>query len=78
MNNDDVFVTMSHLHSVPSFGQAHGFCHKGSRKLCASLGLDWSKIVSDGGIWASELEATGDGLAVYLAQYAREVENKDG
>lgn len=69
---DDFFVTMDHLHGCPSWGSRPGFCHDGARALCARYGLDWLAIVRAGGISASALIATGDGLALHLVEYARE------
>ncbi|MCY1509541.1 hypothetical protein D9M68_438900 [compost metagenome] len=68
---DDLFVTLDHLHSVPSWGARPGFCHRGARTLCARYGLDWSAIVRAGGISASQLLATGDALALHLVEHAR-------
>lgn len=76
-NNNDVWVEMSHLHSCPSTGVGVGMCHKGARNLCATIGLDWGTIVKDGGIWASQLEATNDALAIRLAEHARMMEGAE-
>lgn len=68
-------VTLDHLHSAPAWN-GRGFCHKGARAHAARLGLDWSRIVRDGGIAADELLATGDALAKHLVDWAvQEVAN---
>lgn len=72
----DVWVTFDHAHSIPGFSSRPGFCHRGLRDAARKYGLDWDRIVKDGGIWASELEATGDAMAMELAAWARGM--KDG
>ncbi|MDI3489551.1 MAG: hypothetical protein PWP11_828 [Thauera sp.] len=68
----DLFVTFDHLHSAPGWGARPGFCHSGTRALCARYGLDWAAIVRAGGIPASALIATGDALALALVDHARQ------
>lgn len=69
----DVIVTITHLRGVPGFSPRPGFCAGKSREWFARHGLDWSAFVS-AGIAASELEATGDAMALALVAYARETE----
>ena len=66
----DVWVSFEDLHTVPGLAGT-GYCHAGARRLAARYGLDWAAIVRAGGVWASELEATGDALAMSLAEHAR-------
>lgn len=72
MSDDELFVTLDHMHSVPAWNGRAGFCHKGARSLAARYELDWSQIVRDGGIAASKLLATGDALAIHLVDFARQ------
>lgn len=72
MCDDELFVTLDHLHSIPALNGRSGFCHKGSRALASRYGLDWGQIVQDGGIAASQLLATGDALALRLVEFARQ------
>lgn len=71
-SDEDFLVTLTHMHSVPAWGGRVGYCNKGGRKLAERYGLDWSAIVRDGGISASQLLATGDALALNLVTFARE------
>lgn len=66
----DVWVTFEDLHTAPGLSGT-GYCHAGARRLAARYGIDWAKVVRRRGIWASELEATGDALALSLATHAR-------
>lgn len=59
----DIIVTMKHLRAIK-------FCAYGGRAFFARYGLDWSAFLR-GGIAASELEATGDALALKLVEFAR-------
>lgn len=68
---DDFLVTFDHLHSVPGWGARPGFCHRGARALCERYELDWPAIVRAGGVMASVLVATGDGMALHLVEHAR-------
>lgn len=56
-------ATMAHVREIK-------FCAKGGRAFFARYGLDWAAFLRDG-IPVSALEATGDGLALRLAQHAR-------
>jgi len=71
ISDDELFVTLEHMHSVPGYGSRPGFCHKGGRALAAKYGLDWAQIVRDGGIAASKLIATGDAMALHLVEFAQ-------
>jgi len=62
-------VTVQHLHSVPNFNGAAGFCARGARDWCASHGIDWAAFVREG-IDAETLLATGDALARRLVDHA--------
>lgn len=67
----DVWVTIEHLHTVPGFGNKAGFCNKTSRTFCLRYGISWSEFIKNGGLWASQLEATNDALAMRLVDWAR-------
>lgn len=69
----DFKVTFGHLHAMPG-GPRPGWCHTGARELVNRYGLDWSQIVREGGVMASELLATGDALAIRLVEHARACE----
>lgn len=51
------------------FGNGRGYCHRGMRAFFARHGLDWSAFVR-GGIDAELLRATGDAMALKLADAA--------
>lgn len=55
----------------PDDAHALGYCNRGSRAWAQRLGLDWARFVRHG-ITADELEATGDAMAIRLAQHTRE------
>ena len=67
---EDILVTIEHLRTVPAWNHRVGFCAPLSRRFAARYGLDWSAFVHDG-IPASQLEATGDALALRLVEHAR-------
>lgn len=71
-------ITFEHLYSMPGQGVRPGWCHKGARAFCRRHGLDWLRIVRDGGISAQELAATGDALALALIAHARAAEEING
>lgn len=73
----ELIVTLEHLHSVPNRRGSAGLCHSVSRKWMAEHGLDWLSFVRNG-ILASELEATGDAIALDLVEHARAVEAGHG
>lgn len=68
---NDVWVTLIHLHTVPAWNGKAGYCNKTSREFCARNNISWGELVKNGGLWASELEATGDALAIHLADWVR-------
>ena len=45
------------------------YCHRGMRAFAARHGLDWSEIVKQG-VSAERLRATGDAMAIELADAA--------
>lgn len=63
MSDVDVIVRADDLHAV-------GYCNRGARAWFARHGLDWARFVADG-LPAGDLEATGDAMALRLAEYAR-------
>ena len=46
-------------------------CMRGARQHAADIGLDWNRIL-EGGYRASEFRATGDALAIRVAEIAEE------
>lgn len=60
---DDAVVTLKDIRSL-------NYCSGGSRKFFARHGLSWSDFLKNG-ISATTLEATGDDLAIKLAEVAR-------
>lgn len=68
---DDVWVTVQHIHTVPAWNGKAGYCNKTSREFCARNNISWSEIINNGGLWASQLEKTGDALAIHLATWVR-------
>lgn len=62
--SSEIRVTMEHVRRVH-------FCSRGARAFFQRYGLDWQAFLRDG-IPASELDATGDALAVRVCQLARE------
>lgn len=69
---NDVWVTVEHLHTVPAFAGKTGYCNRMSREFCARNNISWSELIKNGGLWASQLEATGDALALRLVAHARD------
>ncbi|MFT0211839.1 hypothetical protein VQ643_04385 [Pseudomonas sp. F1_0610] len=67
----DFLVTFEHLHSVQGLSVGQGFCHRGARQFCQRYQLSWAQAVQQGGIYASQLEATQDALALRLVAHAR-------
>ncbi len=67
----DVWVTVEHIHTVPAWNGRAGYCNKTSREFCARNNISWSDLIQNGGLWASQLEATGDALAIHLADWVR-------
>ena len=70
-----MIVTTRHLFTIPGFTRRRGFCRSGARAWFARHSLDWQAFVRHG-IDATELEATGDGLALALVRWARECEGE--
>lgn len=64
----DVIVRVRHLDGL--------FCRRGARNLAAHLGFDWMDFVQHG-VTADKLIATGDAMAVALANVAIK-ENENG
>jgi hypothetical protein len=64
VNGEQVIVRPDDLHAI-------GYCNRGARAWCLRTGLDWAQFVTSG-IAAEELEATGDAMAIRLAQHTRE------
>jgi hypothetical protein len=65
-----VIVTIQHLRTVPGHRPRPGFCLGKSRAWAQRHGIDWKDFVRNG-IPAEKLEATGDGLALALVDWAR-------
>lgn len=63
MTAEDPIVTMRHIRRCK-------MCSGGSREFFKRHNLDWNKFLQEG-IRASELEATGDAMAIRVAQEAR-------
>ena len=63
MSEDQVRVTIADLREVK-------YCANGSKTFFTRYGLDWRSFVKNG-IPASELEATGDAMAIKLCEVAR-------
>lgn len=53
--------------------RACNYCARGSRDFFSRNGLDWSRFVADG-LPASELEKTGDAMALAVVEAARKRE----
>ena len=66
-----MIVTTRHLFTIPGYTRRAGFCRSGARAWFRRHGLDWQAFVRNG-IEAERLEATGDGLALALVDWARE------
>lgn len=72
-----MIVTIQHLRTVPGLSSRPGFCTRGARVWFRDHGLDWSEFVHHG-IEAETLRATGDGLALKLAEWAEQSEATRG
>ena len=68
-----MIVTFAHLRTIPHFSRGRGFCRAQSAAWFRRHGLDWRGFVRNG-IDAQVLEATGDGLALALVDWARKCE----
>lgn len=71
MARPDIWITVTHIHSVPAWNQRAGYCNKVAREFCARNNISWSDLINNGGLWASQLEATGDALAIHLVDWVR-------
>ena len=65
-----LIVTTRHLFTIPGFSNRPGFCRGQAKQWAARHGIDWQDFVRHG-VDAARLEATGDGLALALVQWAR-------
>ncbi|MGE4459095.1 MAG: hypothetical protein AB7D31_07505 [Stenotrophomonas sp.] len=74
---DELIVTTKHLFTIRGYNRRAGFCRDKSKAFFRRHGLDWRGFVRDG-IPASQLEATGDGLALALVAWAKECEAGNG
>lgn len=74
---DELIVTTTHLFTIRGYSRRVGFCRDKSKAFFRRHGLDWRAFVRDG-IPASQLEATGDGLALALVAWAQECEASNG
>lgn len=61
--SEDLIVHLDDLHTV-------GYCHRGARRWFARQGWDWLAFVRDG-LPVEAFEATGDAMALKLAQFVR-------
>lgn len=71
-----VIVTMHHVRTVPGFSARGGYCARGARAWFQRHNLDWFVFLREG-IPAETLEATGDGMALALAAWARTCQQKE-
>lgn len=71
-----MIVTTRHLFTIPGFSTRPGFCRDKSRAWARQRGIDWKDFVRNG-IEADTLEATGDGFALALVDWARECAAKE-
>lgn len=69
--SDDTWVTIEHIHTVPGFGNKAGYCNRVSREFCLQHGISWADLIKNKGLWASQLLATNDALAIRLVAWAR-------
>lgn len=60
-DHSDVLVEVRHIRGL--------FCSRGARQLATHLGFDWFHFLQHG-VTADKLIATGDALAIQLAQVA--------
>jgi hypothetical protein len=51
------------------------YCAEGARRWFARMGLDWAAFLRDG-IDVEQVEATGDAMAIKLAQHVRQKHGK--
>lgn len=62
-NKEDVIVVLKDIRRLK-------YCSKGARTFFERHGLSWSDFLSNG-IPASELEKTGDAMALHVVEVAR-------
>lgn len=67
---NDPIVTVEHCRAL-------GYCARGMRAFFARYGLNWDAF-RQGGAPASEIEATGDAMAMAAANLAREDAKRGG
>jgi hypothetical protein len=72
-----MIVTMEHFRTIPGLSPRAGLCARGGRDWFARQELDWGDFVRNG-IDDSVLRATGDGLAIALADWAAAEEAAHG
>lgn len=65
-----MIIVRSHLDEL-------GYCARGSRRWCASAGINWAEFVRCG-IDADVLLATGDAMAIRLVEHVRDAQNGKG
>jgi hypothetical protein len=71
-----MIVTTRHLFTIPGFSTRRGFCRDKARAWAKQKGFDWKDFVRNG-IAAERLEATGDGFALALVDWARKCETQE-
>lgn len=71
-----MIVTTRHLFTIPGFSPRRGFCRDKARAWAKRQGIDWKDFVRNG-IDAEKLEATGDGFALALVDWARKCEAQE-
>lgn len=69
-----LIVTTKHVFTIPGYSKRRGFCRGGARDWFRAHDLDWRDFVEHG-IAAETLEATGDGLALAVVEWARKCES---
>lgn len=63
MNGETVMVKMEHV-------RAARMCSRGARAFFVRHGLDWERFLREG-LPAEQIEATGDAMAIQVAEVAR-------
>jgi hypothetical protein len=71
---DDLIVTIDHVRAVRHNGQA--LCARGVRAWCQQAGIDYARVLREGGIRATELEQVDDHFARLVLAKAREISGK--
>lgn len=66
-----MIITVEHLHTVPTWTNRTGFCHKQTRQWFDDHDLDFLSFVHNG-IDEEALLATGDALAQRLVAHAHQ------